>query len=295
VLLNKLEPYQKEVEHYFAEERQKLFRGVMAGYLYYFNRLKYVGSSVRDRIPFLPRIGQRADAPLKPDLSALMRVCSKAAGEQHLEARKHALVNRLLVEADVQGFPVNLLSDATEAAQPTGEGVKDWNDCRARAMAEVLGQIETVWTRPTGLKRFVQGSIILLANYLPALSCLTMIIILIGQYTHLWLSPPDSLWLLLSPFVVMMLIVVLMHFLIALVLPLNWLAIRADLEKQLENRLREDMEKVYCPLAGEIAQSLLAERQKVENLQGEVREVAGFVEKHERSAGIQDLYGKEKD
>ena len=79
VLLNTLEPYQKEVEHYFAQERQHLFHGVMSSYLYWFNRLRYVGSTLRDRIPFVPRHSNRVDTPAQWDLAAFTLACSRAA------------------------------------------------------------------------------------------------------------------------------------------------------------------------------------------------------------------------
>src|SRR5207253_1821846 len=44
VLLNTLEPYQREIEHHFALEGQRRFRGPMAGYLHLFTRAKYVRS-----------------------------------------------------------------------------------------------------------------------------------------------------------------------------------------------------------------------------------------------------------
>src|SRR5437870_5666360 len=61
VLLNTLEPYQKEIEHHFALQRQSKFRNVMRTYLYYFNRLKYAGSTLRDHIRFLPRFGAKVE------------------------------------------------------------------------------------------------------------------------------------------------------------------------------------------------------------------------------------------
>src|SRR6185369_992281 len=47
VLLNTLDPYQKEIEHHFAAERQKRFSGLMNWYLQAFNKLRYTGSTLR--------------------------------------------------------------------------------------------------------------------------------------------------------------------------------------------------------------------------------------------------------
>jgi hypothetical protein len=55
VLLDTLEPFQREVEHHFAAERQRHFRGIMAAYLAGFNYLKYARSQLRERISIGPR------------------------------------------------------------------------------------------------------------------------------------------------------------------------------------------------------------------------------------------------
>ena len=44
VLLATLEPYQKEIEHHFALERQKKFRGLMGTYLHWFNNQRIHGA-----------------------------------------------------------------------------------------------------------------------------------------------------------------------------------------------------------------------------------------------------------
>jgi len=289
VLLNTLEPYQKEVEHHFAMERQQLFGGPMATYLKMINKLKYWGSTLRDRIPFRPRLGGgRVETQANWDLSAFALSCSKAASEKHIDARNRALANRLVVEGDTQGFPVNLLSEPTETASQL-----DWSSRNAEAISQVMGQIETVWTKPTGVKRFVQGTVIFLANYLPILTFVAMVVLLVGRYV--WpevFGAADNTgatfsYLLLPP----LLVIILLHLFISLVLPLHWKAIRADLEKHLEKQLEIELVRAYCPIPEEVAKGLLEERKEVDRLAGEVREVAGWLEKSEKSSTIHEMYG----
>src|SRR4029078_12431741 len=111
VLLNTLEPYQKEVEHHFAHERQRHFTGIMAWYLQAFNRLRYAGSTLRDQIPMMPKAATKVERPDEWDLSVFTQACTPRASEQHLDARMKALTNRLLVEADTLGIPLQLLSE----------------------------------------------------------------------------------------------------------------------------------------------------------------------------------------
>lgn len=284
VLLNTLEPYAKEIEHHFALERQRHFRGLMAGYLLLFNKLKYTGSTLRDHIPFLPRLANPVNTPAEWNLASFTQACSKVAAEQHLDARIRALGNRLLIDADEQKFPVNLLNEPTEAA-----GQLDWRGTHAQAMVEVLGQIETTWSHPTGFKRALQGMIIFLADWLPFAAAATMVTILLWGYT---MRDRAFNWGdLVLPAVVMVFVVVLLHALIALFLPLQWQSIRSEFENKLETRLMTSMEKVYQPIPSDVAQKLLQERRKVEQFLGEIREVTSWLEKREQSAAIVGLYG----
>src|SRR5262249_54284181 len=100
ILINSLEPYQRDIEQHFALEGHRRFHGFMALYLGLVTRAKYVGSSLRRRIPFLSSTASAAEAPSSWDLATFSRACSSTAGERHLDSRSRAFVNRLLVSAD---------------------------------------------------------------------------------------------------------------------------------------------------------------------------------------------------
>ena len=70
------------------------------------------------------------------------------AGNRHLDARGKALANRLLVEADHQGFPLDVLNEPIEA-----RSALDWRQRYAGILNEVLQQVEREWSKPTGLRR----------------------------------------------------------------------------------------------------------------------------------------------
>jgi hypothetical protein len=91
---------------------------------------------------------------------------------------------------------------------------------------------------------------------------------------------------------VMLLVLIVLHVLIAILLPLRWQAIRAEFERQLESRLLAELERGYCGAPTEVAEALLAERRHVEQFLGEIREVTGWLEKREQAAAIAGLYGK---
>jgi hypothetical protein len=284
VLLNTLEPFQNEIEYHFATQRQRKFKNLMGTYLYWFNRFKYAGSSFRVQIPFLPKLGPTPAAEKEWNLSNFTQACSSAAAEQHLDSRNKALANRLLLAADAQGFPLKLLTEATEAAAKL-----DWRARHAQAMSEILSRVEHSWSKPTGTRQLIQVVIVFLADWLPLLACGVMGVSLLWQYT---VSGRNfALGDLLLPLIVMFMVMVVLHVLIAIVLPLRWQAIRHDFEQHLEGRLLSELESAYAAIPADVAQALLTERQLVEQFLGEIREVTGWLQQREQAAGIAGLYG----
>ena len=286
VLLATLEPYQKEIEHHFAIERQKKFRGLMGTYLHWFNKLKYAGSSLKDRIPFLPRISSAAPQAAW-DLSEFTSAFTAVAAERHLDIRGRALTNHLLVEAEKQGFPLNLLTEATETA-----GRIDWRARHAQALVEVLNKVEAELSTPSGPRRWIEGAIIFLAEWAPLLAFGGMATILLWQYT---MSEPRRTFAwgdLLLPLVAVLLLLIVMHVIIAILLPLRWHAIRAEFERRLKRRLLEDLEHAYAHLPDAVAEELLRERQRVLDYVREVHEIGSWLSQREQVAGVLGLYGK---
>jgi hypothetical protein len=286
VLLNSLEPYQKEIEHHFALEGQRRFRGLMAGYLQLVTRLRYAGSTLTQRLPFAPR-AREEEAPPAWDLSMFTRACSEVAANRELDARTKALVNRLLIDADAQGYPLRLLTEPVEAL-----AALDWRQRYAQALSEVLQGVEKNWTRPKGFRRLVKGTILFLADWVPPVALLAALANLLWRFFDPYnVGYKVQLIDALLPLVVLLAVLVILHLLITLLLPLRWSAIRDEFHRQLEARLRRDLEAVYAPVPTDLADALREERRKVDKLAGEVHEVAAWLEKREQSASIAGLYG----
>lgn len=288
VLLNTLEPYQREIEHHFTVEGQKRFRGIMGAYLSLVTRARYAGSTLRDHLPFFPKAREEKVAPTSWDLATFSRACSDLAASRHLDARGRALANRLLVEADTQGFPVSLLNEPLESATKT-----DWRGRYAQALVEVLHEVEQQWSKPTGARRWVQTGLVWLADWLPPLSLLAALLLLLWRYFDpLSRGYQVQLADALLPPVVTLVVLVILHILIALLLPLRWPTIRGEFRRRLEKRLREELAAVYGPVPGDVAEELRGERQRIEKLRGEAREVAAWLEEREHAASIAGLYGR---
>jgi hypothetical protein len=288
VLLDTLEPFQREIEHHFAAERQRHFRGIMGGYLQLFNRLKYAGSQLRERVTLAGRFGAAPAEQTKLDLGEFTRACSAAASERHLDARGRALVNRLLLEADQQGFPLSLLTQPAESASKL-----DWRQRYSQALIDVLSKVEQQWARPTGLRRYVQGLVVLLADWLPGVAFVVALAWILWRYFNLDNQHSDvHLYDMLLPFVVTLCVCVLLHIAVAILLPLRWQAIREEFQRQLASSLRGELDDVYRSIPEVVAKDLQAERVAVEQLLGETREVQGWLGQREKAASVSSLYGK---
>jgi energy-coupling factor transporter ATP-binding protein EcfA2 len=284
VLLHTLEPYQREIEHHFALEGQRRFHGLMAAYLHLFTRMRYVGSTLRSRIPFFPSRGSSTPEPASWDLAQFTRSCTEAAASRHLDARGKALANRLLLEADQQGFPLELLTEPTEAASRM-----DWRQRYALSLTEVLHGAEQQWTRPTGGRALLQGVLVFVADWLPPIALLAAFARILWQYFMAQETP--HLFDFLLPFIVLLAVLIVLHILVSLLLPLRWHSIRGEFQKRLEERLRNELERVYGPVPADVAEALRSERQKVQKIQSETNEVAEWLAQREQAASISSLYG----
>jgi energy-coupling factor transporter ATP-binding protein EcfA2 len=288
VLLDTLEPYQREIEQHFALEGQRRFRGLMAAYLHMVTRAKYVGSSLRDRIPFLPKPSQAVHTPPAWDLASFTRACSTIAGDRSLDARGRTLSNRLLVEADQQGFPLGLLAGPVEAAAKL-----NWRQRHAQALIDTLHQVEHESAHPAGLRRWIQKGVVFVADWVPPLALLAALIQLLLRYFDLWhLGYSVQASDVLLPLVVLLVVLVIMHLLIVLLLPVRWAAIRGEFQRRLQNRVQNELESAYRLIPTEVAQGLHLERRQIEHLLSDTREVTAWLGQREQAASIAGLYGK---
>ncbi len=101
------------------------------------------------------------------------------------------------------------------------------------------------------------------------------------------LHPTDVL----LPFLVVLIVMVILHLLITLVLPLRWPAIRGEFRRRMEERIRQELESIYAPIPGDVAQALRDERRQIDKLVTETNEVASWLHEREQSASIAGLYG----
>jgi hypothetical protein len=261
----------------------------MAAYLNLFTRARYAGNALRDRIPFLPRAKDAVSAPTTWDLGTFTRACSDVAANRHLDARGKALADRLLVEADAAGYPLASLNEPVESAAKL-----DWRQRYSQALIDVLQEVERQWASPTGLRRWVQTSLVLAADWLPLLSLLAALLVLLWRFfdpLNKGYPSPEPFHIAL-PFIIMLVVLVVLHLLIALLLPLRWPKIRGEFQRRLEKRLQAELEGAYVPIPADVAEALAAERKRVEALLAEAREVAAWLDQREEAANIGGLYGR---
>jgi hypothetical protein len=286
VLVGTLEPYRTEVEHHFSVEDQQRFRGLMGAYLRLTTRLKYAGSSLRDRIPLAGRMlaGGRMETPVEWNLGAFVQECARAAGERALDQRTTALVNRLLVEGDQRGFPLTLLHDPTSAV-----GRLDWRERVTRAVIDALAEVEQLRTHPRGIRKVIRTTLGLLANTLPEISLVaTAGYVLYDFFVNNVMPDTFRIALIL---IVPLVVIVAFHLLILLLLPVRWSAIRGEFRKRLEARLKQELDRVYLSIPGDLAVALKEERKQVDQLIADTKQVSEWLAVRQQAAQVAELYG----
>ena len=289
LLLSTLEPHRTEIERHFAERRRHQFTGLMGGYLGFVQWLRSLGSSGwRPRISWMPSLPMPTAAGEKPtvdfNLVALLAQCSRDASDRHLDARHKALTTRLLLEAERLGVPLTLLQGRLAPVDAL-----DWRSRRAQAMLEVFTEVERAWVEPTGSRRVIHRTMLFLGNTLPSLALFAMVALLLWQYfmEKRSFSTGDVL----TPLAVVVLTMVILHVLIALVLPMRWPALRAEFRGELVRRLEGDVIAQYLPLPAELAGDLRADRDRALEVRKKVAETTAWLEARERGASVTQLYG----
>jgi energy-coupling factor transporter ATP-binding protein EcfA2 len=285
VLVSTLEPYSTEIEHHFRVEGQQKFRGLMAAYLKLTTKIRYAGTSLRDRIPLVPRLTEKVETPANWNLAAFAHECTRVAGEKVLNQRAGALVNRLLVEADRQRFPLALLNRPTEDASRA-----DWQVRYDRSLMEALAEVERNRTRPRGLRKILHVTVVTLSNVLPELVFVAAFLVLMWRY-FMERETQVALFDLLLPFALTLVVLVLLQVIGAIVLPVRWSAVREEFHRQLVTRLESELVAVYGPIPQETAEALLKERAKVDELLAAVREVRTWLDARQSAASVAGLYG----
>ena len=286
VLLTTLEPYQPEIEHHFSVQGQARFTGPMRWYLKAYNGVQYAGTSLRDRIPLMPKLPSKLDTPRAWDVGQFTRECSRVAGEKALDKRLTALCNRLLVEGEERRFPIALLTPPCENAAKL-----DWRQRFDLALTDALRAAEQVWVKPTGTRKWLQFGLVTLANTLPMATFVIALLILLYRYTVQFESFHPSFFDFVVPFLLTLIVLFVLQILISLLLPMRWSAIRGEFRRQLEERLVASMREAFLSIPTDVAEALQRERKQIEDLRSEVADVSRWLEERQQTANIGYLYG----
>ncbi|MCU0702449.1 MAG: 50S ribosome-binding GTPase [Fimbriiglobus sp.] len=287
VLVSTLEPYQQEVEHHFTVRGQQNFWGLTAAYLRATTKLRYFTSTLRDRIPGVPKVtAGKVDTPTDWNLSEFVQNCSRTAGERVLTQRLSALSNKLLVEADQKGFPLALLSEPTAAVA----GQK-WEEKFTRGLVESLTEVEQEVTHPVGWRKWVRGGFILLCNTLPPVTLFSCFALVLYQY--LVAGEKELNWvLLLLPLYATLGVLVLVQLAAAVGLPVRWPRIRGQFQERLREKLTGELGAVFLPVPDDIAAAVRDEKRQAEALVTETKQIADWLNEREQASQVGELYGK---
>jgi hypothetical protein len=180
-------------------------------------------------------LGGRVDTPVEWNLGAFVQECARTAGERVLDQRTTALVNRLLVDAEAKGFPLTLLSDPGRrrgAARLAREG--------HRAVIEALAEVERHATTPPGSEGSCAPRSGALANSLPEVALVATVGTLLWNFFVREPSIVPDFFQMSLVVLIPLVVIIALHFLILLLLPVRWPAIRSEFRAQLGARMGDD-------------------------------------------------------
>lgn len=283
MLIHTLEPHQKEIELHFRLTGQQRFQRLMAGYLGLLNKIQFAGRRIRNPVSTLGE--GTADPSRTWDLVGLTRDVMTAAGQRGIEQRIHALGDRFVVAAGGAGFPSELLAPRIKEITQS-----DWRIQLGTAVEDALGSVEREWAQPTGVRRFLRGGLVLLANIVPELTFVGAVVILLWK-AIMHKDQSLSLGSVFVPFVLTLAVLMLFHILIHLLLPLRWSTIRHDFRKHLESSVHDKLAAAYDPLLERVASDLAAERSRIDHITQQVRNLKDLLESRRQAARIDAMYG----
>jgi hypothetical protein len=254
----------------------------MAGYLSLITRFQYVGARFRGRVPFM---GSSTPQKAAVNLAGFTHECIRLAGERSLDQRHQALAHKLLVEADSCGIPPDLLP-----MQVGNAANLDWRNRFELGLNDALTAVEQQWTQPSGPRAWFQSALIRFCNIAPELTLIASILVILWRViVERNLDP--TLFLILLPFLLTLLMLVLLQLIVQFVLPLRWPAIRGKFRRELVGRLRTHLTDAYLPIPGAAAEALKLERDRIGKIRAEVDEVGRFLERQQKASSVEGLYG----
>src|SRR5262249_49520345 len=129
-----------------------------------------------------------------------------------------------------------------------------------------------------------------LANVVPEIVLIAAILWLLWRYFVTGDFQP-TVFSVLVPFLITLVVLILFHLLVNLVLPLRLPNIRGEFERQLQKRLSECLVAAYDPLPAAVNAALAEERRTIERLSSEVTDVHGYLDRQQQAANVEGLYG----
>jgi hypothetical protein len=283
LLLACLAPHQKTIERRFSASIGHPFRGAMGLYarLLDFGRHGFF----TPKLPQLASPGEGVQAVLD-DVGGFGRVCARDTFQRSLQARFHALNDRLVARADDAGLPVNglgsdinnQLSQLTEetfasqlsvallTAEQSLAGTSSWRK-RSLSMWTWLGH-----TIPLG----------------------TLILVFFWQlyakvFTDASVSAMD---LILLPPIAALLAMTLLYVIYRFTVPVTWSRLTPITAKEIRHSLKSALIQLLEPLPQQQARLLAAERQHIQEFLDQSQAIKRLLQTQEQLGQLAVLYAK---
>jgi len=165
----------------------------------------------------------------------------------------------------------------------------DWRERFESGLNDALSAVEAQWTQPKGPRAWLQTAFIRFCNFAPEVTLVATILAILWNVIYDRNVP--TLFMVVSPFLLTLLVLVLLQIVVNLVLPLRWPSIRSKFRRELVQQLHGHLSDAYLPIPAKVADSLRIERDRIGKIRSEVDEVGGFLESQQRASSIEGLYG----
>lgn len=285
LLIHSLDPMQLVIERHFRRQMLQEFKGLMLWSFKLYHGIQDWGGHLGTWFRVLPKVAKHRLVNDTWDLTVVTRECIRAAKERAWDERLKGLGNRLLMEAEKEGFPISLLHEPIAKV-----ATMDWQERLHDAVSEAMRLVEQICVRPTGFQRVQHALLIRLGNVIPVLTFFGGYLLVMYRFYVERIPPamPD----LFAPAFFALLSLVLVHAITDWLLPLNWRTIRGHFREQLTEFLRVAFETEYRMIPETVTEKIDRERREIEDLCQEATKAREWLAGRENALRIAALYGR---
>lgn len=287
--LIKIDAHHRAIEKRFADRIHQQFRGFTAVFLQLMSKLHYFGtsSSMANLGIKLTPLAASADPTQTQPLSATSLLYKEKdwLDPQHVHTLITSLRDRLLVQADQLGIPSKFLNPRLEPLTQLMEKMS-----YADSFLSALDDTEKELLSSTGFRSQWRRLLIVVGDIMPP----AIFVLSTGWllYDYFLKEPRRAFYLfdLLLPFMAVLFTLIIFYFAVHWLLPMRWPAIRSQLIRRFQSKIRQDWDQALMHLPEQLAERLDRERLAWQQLEQRAIELQTWLQSQDQGANVAFLY-----